>query len=286
MRDFFYALRRVQLQTVTAMTALTVDVTVPLSTDKSLKKKKSKKSQNKAQSVGLYVIFSCVPWISDEQAGTDEEKQVETDKPKKRKHEEDVSGTNPEGSEKPRKKDKKRKREEQEESVPATQQKVKEDEGEAAFIAEEGTASDKKSSKKDKRKRKHAVEDDHPVTEVSSKREKKMKKNGKEASQPEGVVASSSGTVPSTSSPAEIEAFLAKHAVTIHSTTPVTPIVAFNQLDVPEDLRASCSKFNEPTPIQACTWPPSLAGLDVVGIAETGRYARSSHSVNLIADAE
>ena len=29
-------------------------------------------------------------------------------------------------------------------------------------------------------------------------------------------------------------------------------------------------KFTDPTPIQACSWPPLLAGRDVVGIAETG----------------
>jgi ATP-dependent RNA helicase DBP3 len=36
-------------------------------------------------------------------------------------------------------------------------------------------------------------------------------------------------------------------------------------------LTAAFKTFKEPSPIQACTWPPALAGKDVVGIAETGR---------------
>ncbi|KAF8168346.1 P-loop containing nucleoside triphosphate hydrolase protein [Crassisporium funariophilum] len=48
------------------------------------------------------------------------------------------------------------------------------------------------------------------------------------------------------------------------------PIINFSQLDIPSELKSSFTGFKEPTPIQACTWPPALAGRDVVGIAETG----------------
>lgn len=50
----------------------------------------------------------------------------------------------------------------------------------------------------------------------------------------------------------------------------VTPIVNFSQLSVPAELSSTFAGFKEPTPIQACTWPPALEGRDVVGIAETG----------------
>ena len=72
-------------------------------------------------------------------------------------------------------------------------------------------------------------------------------------------------------SPDAVDAFLKKHSVVIHGTTPLTPILSFDQLDVPAELRAACNGFKEPTPIQACSWPAALAGQDVVGIAETGR---------------
>ncbi|KAF9073936.1 P-loop containing nucleoside triphosphate hydrolase protein [Rhodocollybia butyracea] len=38
----------------------------------------------------------------------------------------------------------------------------------------------------------------------------------------------------------------------------------------PESLRTFSANFKEPSPVQACTWPPALEGKDVVGIAETG----------------
>lgn len=50
----------------------------------------------------------------------------------------------------------------------------------------------------------------------------------------------------------------------------MTPILSFNQLSIPDALRSAFAGFKEPTPIQACAWPPALEGKDVVGIAETG----------------
>ncbi|KAI4517160.1 DEAD-domain-containing protein [Schizophyllum commune Loenen D] len=80
-------------------------------------------------------------------------------------------------------------------------------------------------------------------------------------------------TTTSAPSPSEVESFLTKHAITIHTPDGVprpTPVVSFAQLAVPEEIRQSFKGFKEPTPIQACTWPPALEGRDVVGIAETG----------------
>ncbi|KAH9921308.1 DEAD-domain-containing protein, partial [Fomitopsis serialis] len=89
---------------------------------------------------------------------------------------------------------------------------------------------------------------------------------------------SNSPSKPSTSttnvpSSTDVDAFLSKHAVTIHvpeGSDPVTPVLFFDQLDVPSELHSALKGFKEPTPIQACSWPPALQGKDVVGIAETG----------------
>ncbi|KAJ7795691.1 P-loop containing nucleoside triphosphate hydrolase protein [Mycena olivaceomarginata] len=51
---------------------------------------------------------------------------------------------------------------------------------------------------------------------------------------------------------------------------PLPPILKFDQLAIPSELRSCFKGFSAPTPIQACTWPPALLGRDVVGIAETG----------------
>ncbi|KAI0726022.1 P-loop containing nucleoside triphosphate hydrolase protein [Fomitopsis betulina] len=48
------------------------------------------------------------------------------------------------------------------------------------------------------------------------------------------------------------------------------PVLSFDQLDVAAGLQSAFKGFKEPTPIQACSWPPALQGRDVVGIAETG----------------
>ena len=78
----------------------------------------------------------------------------------------------------------------------------------------------------------------------------------------------------SPSSAVEAEAFLKKHSIKIHTPEGVpraVPVIEFSQLNVPAELQSAFSGFKEPTPIQACTWPPALEGRDVVGIAETGR---------------
>jgi len=71
------------------------------------------------------------------------------------------------------------------------------------------------------------------------------------------------------SSPADVGNFLSQNSITIHGD--VTPLLSFSALDIPDELRQCLHAFKEPTPIQACSWPPLLAGRDVVGIAETGR---------------
>ncbi|KAF8760758.1 DEAD protein [Rhizoctonia solani] len=53
----------------------------------------------------------------------------------------------------------------------------------------------------------------------------------------------------------------------------VVPILKFSQLasfGVDDRLIKATDKFKEPSFIQACSWPASLRGNDVVGIAETG----------------
>lgn len=73
----------------------------------------------------------------------------------------------------------------------------------------------------------------------------------------------------------EVSAFLAENHIQIHvplGVEPVIPTLTFDQLSVPPDLRKALLdlKFQKPTPIQSCTWPPLLRGTDAIGIAETG----------------
>ena len=128
----------------------------------------------------------------------------------------------------------------------------------------------KKKSKKDKKKAKSAEASEESTESSPASKDEKKKKRKTEDAELESV-ASSSRTVASAPSKAEVEQFLTDNSVAIHGTTPLIPIISFAQLDVPEGLRAACDNFEKPTPIQACSWPAALASQDVVGIAETGR---------------
>ncbi|KAG5352680.1 ATP-dependent RNA helicase DBP3 [Termitomyces sp. J132] len=139
-----------------------------------------------------------------------------------------------------------------------------------------------------KKKRKRDSEDDVPVDSSTPAIElKKEKKRKKEAAVADSAIPTTSNsstsdptsfisnkTSPSSSvTSAEVSAFLEKHSITINTpdnTLPMVPVLAFTQLDIPPELQVSFKGFKEPSPIQACTWPPALKGLDVVGIAETG----------------
>ena len=138
-------------------------------------------------------------------------------------------------------------------------------------------------SKKDKKKRKKDAEShvepaesvpEGNSSETKPSKEKKQKKDKKSDALSESSTSTPALSAPSPSS-SDIDAFLKKHEVVLHvpdGVSPVTPIISFDQLDVPAELRSAFAGFKEPTPIQACSWPPALEGRDVVGIAETGRY--------------
>ncbi|KAF9529457.1 P-loop containing nucleoside triphosphate hydrolase protein [Crepidotus variabilis] len=147
-------------------------------------------------------------------------------------------------------------------------------------------------SKKDKKKKRRRDEDsEQPANSSESHKEKKKRRKEESSSTTDPINALSPTTTitatvitseitPTTPSPSadEATAFLAKNTITISSPSSespaLIPVLVFSQLTglgVPEDIVEQAFKgFKEPTPIQACTWPPALEGKDVVGIAETG----------------
>lgn len=146
------------------------------------------------------------------------------------------------------------------------------------------TSEKEKKKKKRKREAEEKPEEVDPTVDESKKeKKKKRRKESTEENTPFTLAATPSvpTPVPSTSTsaapaatPSEVTDFLTKHSITIHTPPDVPetiPVLSFAQLDIPADLRSSFKGFKEPTPVQACTWPPALQGRDVVGIAETGR---------------
>ena len=153
-------------------------------------------------------------------------------------------------------------------------------------------------SKKEKKKRRKEAESTSDGTEPEpssseskppkekkdkkDKKEKRDKKDKKSKDSSSDPLPSSSASPSTSTSSSDIEAFLQKNEITL--TIPdggaiVTPILSFSQLDVHPKLCAAFDGFKEPTPIQACSWPPALEGRDVVGIAETGRCATMSSAL-------
>lgn len=162
---------------------------------------------------------------------------------------------------------KKRKRDEQEETT-------------ITEVLETPSASQSKKEKKEKRRKMENAAKDTLIPSTPAETSLTRSKTS-----PKPHVFSTPSALPTN---AEATAFLAKHSITIHTppnVPQVTPIINFSQLDIPSDLRSSFDGFREPTPIQACTWPPALEGRDVVGIAETGRYvSKFISSTGLMSD--
>ncbi|KAF5377167.1 hypothetical protein D9615_006435 [Tricholomella constricta] len=175
------------------------------------------------------------------------------------------------------------------------QRKLLEADGAAMAVDTEVASEEQLEDKKKKKKKRKRDAEDEKVAETSaapSESKKERKKRKKEVSavitdNPSATLSTSDEATPSTSkgasptpttaaaaaTPAQVEAFLEKNSITIHTpgdTPPTVPVLSFAQLDIPSELRSSFKGFKEPTPIQSCTWPPALKGLDVIGIAETG----------------
>jgi len=70
----------------------------------------------------------------------------------------------------------------------------------------------------------------------------------------------------------EIEAFRAKHAITVKGKNVPDPILKFGEVSFPDYVEAQILKegFTEPTSIQAQGWPIALSGHNMVGVAQTG----------------
>ena len=143
---------------------------------------------------------------------------------------------------------------------------------------------DGEKKKKRKREAREEKTDTNAEQTLESKKEKKKRRkdalttstNGANLSLPvtSGASTSTGSSPASAATPLEVKQFLEKHSIAIHTPpgiSPTVPVLSFAQLDIPSELSLSFKDFKEPTPIQACTWPPALVGLDVVGIAETGR---------------
>ena len=131
-----------------------------------------------------------------------------------------------------------------------------------------GTPASGEPERKKKRKKREGASEDN-----TSKKEKKKRK---EVDEPQTTsVSSKTPALASDPSTSEIEEYLQSNSITLTAAKDgpsIKPVLSFDKLQIPQELKTALVGFQHPTPIQACSWPPALQGQDVVGIAETGRY--------------
>ncbi|KAF9785827.1 DEAD-domain-containing protein [Thelephora terrestris] len=129
------------------------------------------------------------------------------------------------------------------------------------------------TSEESERKKKRKKREDAPDDGTSKKEKKKRRRTDGDAPQTLATPVPSGSTPSSTPTTSEIEEYLQSNSITLTAAkngSSIKPVLNFDQLQIPPELKASLSGFQSPTPIQACSWPPALKGQDVVGIAETG----------------
>jgi ATP-dependent RNA helicase DBP3 len=154
---------------------------------------------------------------------------------------------------------------------------------------------EKKKSKKDKKEKKAKKSQDEDATEEQpqsmdvdekpvedKKQSKKDRKAKKEANGNASEQASNGGDYVQTMSlsnvaQSEIDEYLSKNEIIItdpkSATDKLRPITEFHHLPSTNLLEKKPSPFANykiPTPIQAASWPSTLSGRDVIGVAETG----------------
>ncbi|KAI0297542.1 P-loop containing nucleoside triphosphate hydrolase protein [Multifurca ochricompacta] len=135
------------------------------------------------------------------------------------------------------------------------------------------TAETKKEIRKKERKSQKVVDSDPIPTTESQESHKRKKEKRRHDQISDAVPAPIPLKRPRTASPTEAEAYLKAHNISVHlppNFPTLAPIISFDTLPVPDLLHGAFSTFKNPTPVQACAWPPALSGKDVIGIAETG----------------
>ncbi|KAG6034975.1 RNA-dependent ATPase, partial [Claviceps citrina] len=210
---------------------------------------------------------------------TSDKAQLKKDKREKKKDKEE------------KKKEKKNKERKPDEEQPEPQEDANDCDLETQQRKAEKKA--KKREKKEKKLRELAAEQQETTpdkaadetTEKSTKKDKRGKKDKKDKPVGEAEQVSkplSPGTYTQTISlsnvaQADIDEFLSTNQITITDpkgeTSSLRPVIDFHHLPATNLLEKSPSpfaNFKAPTPIQAASWPSTLSGRDVVGVAETG----------------
>ncbi|KAJ2963415.1 hypothetical protein NQZ79_g1575 [Umbelopsis isabellina] len=132
---------------------------------------------------------------------------------------------------------------------------------------------DKSESKhKDKKEKKEKKEKKRKLEEAVDSADKETKKAKSSEASESDIVANGYTVHHSLASlpQSDIDAYYKKNAIEVVGDQSYRPIMEFSQSGLPSNFLKVVKNFKNPTPIQASTWPISLSGRDLIGIAETG----------------
>nr|UWK22004.1 ATP-dependent RNA helicase dbp3 [Trichoderma rodmanii] len=209
-----------------------------------LKKEKKEKKKEKKEKKRKLEESKAADDEDKNEAPVEESADVESKKDKKK-------------SKKDKKEKKEKKIKESQDAGESEQQAVEEQPDSMDVDQDEKPVEDKKKSKKDRKAKK---ESNGKVSEEAS--------NGREY-----VQTMSLSNIPQS----EIDDYLTKNEIVItdprKTTSKLRPVTEFHHLPSTNLLEKKPSPFanyKAPTPIQAASWPSTLSGRDVVGVAETG----------------
>ncbi|KAI1071291.1 hypothetical protein LB507_009500 [Fusarium sp. FIESC RH6] len=192
--------------------------------------------------------------------------------------------TKVDSEEKARLKAEKRERKEKRKEKKAQESEPSAENSDAERAAEKERKKAKKQKKLEKKQKQAEAETEASadVSEEPPKKKSKKEKTKTPAESSSDAEAPSSGSYTQTIAlsnvpQSEIDEFLTKNEIYITDpkteTVTLRPVLEFHQLPATNLLEKKPSPFanyKAPTPIQSASWPFTLSGRDVVGVAETG----------------
>ncbi|KAM0790790.1 hypothetical protein ACM66B_004638 [Microbotryomycetes sp. NB124-2] len=142
---------------------------------------------------------------------------------------------------------------------------------ETATPAESVAADEQAASSSSGKKRKaDETEEERKARKAAKKAKKEARKADKDT---DDAQATSAPVAAATASSPEVAAFIKENNISYEpesAATQFAPVLSFASLPLDDGLRKGLSGYTKPTPIQSASFPITMAGRDVIGIAETG----------------
>ncbi|KAK4047880.1 RNA-dependent ATPase [Microbotryomycetes sp. JL221] len=155
---------------------------------------------------------------------------------------------------------------------------IAEDEPAAASPSTEANEAVVDNSSSSKKRKADETDDERKARKAAKKAKKEARKaatvNESETDPTPKVKAAAAPVTPiPTASSTEAQAFIKENNISYepeNAATQFAPVLSFANLPLEAGLKKGLASYTKPTPIQSASFPITMAGRDVIGIAETG----------------